>query len=35
MLRQHLAAKRFDFAEGNGLHSRAFQTERESADAAE
>jgi hypothetical protein len=35
MLRQHAAAKRFDFTEGGGGHACPFQAEAETADAAE
>ena len=35
MLRQHAAAKRFDFAERNGLHAGALEAEAESANTGE
>ena len=33
MLRQHAAAKRFNFAESNGRHARALEAKRKAADA--
>jgi hypothetical protein len=33
MLRQYAAAKRFDFAEGDGLHPSPFKAERKAANA--